>query len=366
MEKARTRSLSPRDSAAQRRTVKIAHPCSVSARSTAACFRGHRRPQWSQACGRRRSAGGTSKVQEKSLVRGLRRKHAARVPIENRHRGHCLGVWPCREFADELACPCRRIPRGNCCGTVLLGSDKGPHNSTTEMEKSSRAIEAGRGNACTPVIEFNALRTSANRHECAAVLLKVPNNVTCAPPLDAASLGSTPLILSPAHACGVSPSRRRRGFPRELRPIALACSAFGFAPRSRCTRFTMHAHGAADKAAQHTLTRHVCQCQREPQADDCSCGFAPTSYPAHGVLLLAAGGRWGCVEPAGAPTTLFITASATRAQNPSASLSRPDSPPAGALPGRLVPRLARVHPCECADVTHGRSVRQQSRCSRRP
>jgi len=296
----------------------------------------------------------------------LRRKHAARVPIENRHRGHCLGVWPCREFADELACPCRRIPRGNCCGTVLLGSDKGPHNSTTEMEKSSRAIEAGRGNACTPVIEFNALRTSANRHECAAVLLKVPNNVTCAPPLDAASLGSTPLILSPAHACGVSPSRRRRGFPRELRPIALACSAFGFAPRSRCTRFTMHAHGAADKAAQHTLTRHVCQCQREPQADDCSCGFAPTSYPAHGVLLLAAGGRWGCVVPAGAPTTLFITASATRAQNPSASLSRPDSPPAGALPCRLVPRLARVHPCECADVTHGRSVRQQSRCSRRP
>jgi len=116
----------------------------------------------------------------------------------------------------------------------------GSSQRTRGMEKSSQATEAGRGNACTPVIEFNALRTSANRHECAAVLLKVPDNVTCAPPLDAASRGSTPLILSPVHACGVSPSRRRRSFPRELRPLALACGDFGFAT------FTVHAHGAAD------------------------------------------------------------------------------------------------------------------------
>lgn len=140
-------------------------------------------------------------------------------------------------------------------------------------------------------------------------------------------------------------------FPTGVGALALACGAFGVAPRSRCTR-------TGQQTRQHsTLTRHLCQRQREPQADDCSCGFAPTSYPANGVLMLAAGGRWGCVVRAGAPRARVLAAgpaasvAAARAQNPSASLPRP--PPAGALPGRLVPRLSRVLPCHCSNVTHG-------------
>ena len=51
-----------------------------------------------------------------------------------------------------------------------------------------------------PVIVFNVLRTSENRHEYVAVPLKLPNIARRVPPFDIASLGSRPLKLSPAHS----------------------------------------------------------------------------------------------------------------------------------------------------------------------
>lgn len=142
---------------------------------------------------------------------------------ENGHAGSSQTRWtaPAEEYRAAT------VAQLFCQGPIRVRITAQGHGQT----QSRDATEVNGGNACTPVNEFNVLRTSANRHAYAAVLLKLPNNVTCAPPLDATSLGSTLLILSPAHACVVSPSRRRSGFPWKLRRPAPACGAFGFASR---------------------------------------------------------------------------------------------------------------------------------------
>ena len=80
------------------------------------------------------------------------------------------------------------------------------------------------------------------------MLLKLPVTVICAPPLDAASLGSTPLKLSPAR----EPRQRARRTQQRSGVTSLETSS---APR-RCRpvlKRTPHAQGAADAAAARQM-----------------------------------------------------------------------------------------------------------------